>query len=62
MKHAGEHRAGDAEKQEQQLGVQGIPPGLVERRAEVVPHEPGTGEPVPADLGSTAEAWEAAPG
>jgi len=35
----------DAQEQEQQLGVERVAAGLVQRRAEVVAHEPRAGEP-----------------
>ena len=41
---AGEDRAGDAEEQEQQLGVEGVLAGAVERGAEVVADQAAAGE------------------
>ena len=41
---AGEDRAGHAEEEEQQLGVERVLARLVERRAEVVADEPAAGE------------------
>jgi len=41
---AGEDRAGDAEEEEQQLGVEGVLAGAVERGAEIVADQAGAGE------------------